>query len=118
MGVRTEADLITQILVNLDVVPEGQAAEQDDIARVQSNLQSIIDELAALELLYVPDLQNIPSEWFMSLADVCAYELRKVFGVTGEFAAELKLANDQAVGKIQTMTRGRPTYEPQRTLSF
>ena len=118
MGERTESDLITKILEKLGVVPEGQAANQEDIARVEGNLQSVIDELAAREILFVPDINSIPNEWFLSLAKICAYELRNEFGITGEFEATLRNGNDEAIGNIKVMTRGRPTYEPLKTLSY
>lgn len=118
MGTRTQSDLTTQILVDLTVVPEGMAAEIDDIARVTASLQSLFDELAGREIVYIPDPQNIPDAWFLSVSAICAYELRKTFGVTGDAANQLKIANDEAIGKLKTMTRGKPTYEPLRTVTF
>ena len=118
MGTRTQADLTQKILENLQVVPEGQAPEVEDTARINRNLPTLINELAAREIVYVPDITNIPDQWFLSLGKICAYELRNEFGVTGEFEASLKLNNDEAIGNLKVMLRGRPTYEPLRTLSF
>ena len=118
MTTRTSADLATQILVELAVVPEGMAAEVDDLARVTGNLPSLFEELAGREIVYVADPDNIPGAWFTPLATICAYELRTVFGVTGEAAAELKLKNDQKILDLKVITRGRPTYETLRTVSF
>lgn len=118
MATRTQADLITQILIELSVVPEGVAPAVEDTARVQNNLPSLFEEIAGREIVYVADPQNIPSAWFMPLAVVCAYELRRIFGITGQAAADLKLGNDEAIGNLKMMTRGRPTYEPLRTVTF
>lgn len=118
MGTRTESDLITKILEKLAVVPEGQAPEVEDTARVEANLPSLMNELAGREIVYVPDLTAIPDEWFLSLAKICAYELRNEFGVTGEAAMELSKANDEGILNLKVMTRGKPTYEPLRTTSF
>jgi len=115
---RTQADLIAKILEKLNVVPEGQAPEVEDSARVARNLPSLIEELAAREIVYVPDLENIPDPWFLSLASISAYELRNEFGVTGEFEATLQRGNVEAILKLKEMTRGRPTFEPLKTLSF
>ena len=118
MTTRTQNDLVIKILEKLKIVPEGQAPETDDIARVESNLQSVINELAAREIVYVPDLTAIPDQWFMSLAKICAYEMRDEFGLMGETLAEVKMANEEAIQNLRVMVRGRPTYEPLRTVSF
>lgn len=117
-GVRSRADLVAKILEKLGVVPEGQPPEIEDTTRVDRNLPSLMSELAAREIIYVPDLANIPDAWFLSLAKVAAYELRNEFGITGDFEGTLRNQNDEAIGNIKTMLRGKPTYEPLKTLSF
>ena len=118
MATRTQADLVIKILEKLMIVPEGQAPETDDIARVEANLPSVIEELAAREIVYVPDLANIPDAWFLSLAKICAYELRDEFGLAGESLATVSAANTEGILNLKVMTRGKPTYEPLRTVSF
>ena len=118
MAFRTENDLITKILEKLQIVPEGQAPEADDTARVEANLPSLLNELAAREIVYVPDINSIPDEWFLSLAKICAYELRDEFGLTGDAARECEKANIEGILNLKVMTRGKPTYETLRTLSF
>lgn len=118
MATRTQSDLVTKILEKLGVTPEGQAPEADDTARVALNLPSVIDELAAREIVVVSDLTQIPDHLFMSLAKICAYEMRDEFGVTGEMLAAMKIANQEGIDNIKTMTRGRPTYEQLKTLSY
>lgn len=115
---RTQADLVTQILIELAVVPEGMTPEADDFARVEDNVPSLIEQLAATETIYVPDTGNIPNAWFLPLATVMAYELRNMFGATGDAAATLETANANAIVKLKVMSRGRPTYEPLKTVSF
>jgi hypothetical protein len=118
MATRTSADLVTKILEKLFVVPEGQAPEVEDTARVELNLPSVLAELAAREIVYVTDPQNIPDAWFLSVAKICAYEMRDEFGLTGEALAACKLASDEGISNLKTMLRGRPTYETLKTLSF
>lgn len=118
MASRSSADLIVKILEKLGIVPEGQQPEIEDIARVKLNLPSLIAELGAREIVFVANLDKIPDEWFLSLAKICAYELRNEFGVTGDFELTLRAANDEGIGNIKVITRGRPTYEPLKTLSF
>lgn len=118
MSTRTESDLVTEILEKLMVVPEGQAPEADDFARVQLDLPSVLESLAGREIVYVPDINNIPGAWFMDLAKVCAYEMRDKFGVAGEALVTVTNANNEGILNLKVMTRGRPTYEPLRTVSF
>lgn len=115
---RTRADLVIKILEKLGIVPEGQAPEVEDTARVDRNLPALQAQFAAEEIIYLPNLEAIPEQWFMALSQVCAYELRNEFGVTGEFEVTLKNGYDDGVRKIKVMTRGRPTYEPQRATYF
>jgi hypothetical protein len=118
MAVRTQADLIQQILENLQIVPQGQAPEQDDVDRVEKNLPSLLSELAGREILYVPDIENIDDTIFLSLAKIAAYELRRTFGTTGELEATLRGMNQEGIDNIRVIRRGRPTYEPVKTLSY
>lgn len=118
MATRTQADLVTKILEKLFVVPEGQAPEVEDTARVELNLQSVLDSLRGREIVFVPDPNNIPSEWFMDLAKVCAYELKDEFGLSGEMLAKCEKANAEGIRNLKIMTRGRPTFEPVKTLSY
>lgn len=114
----TQADLISKILEKLGVVPDGTPANSEDSARVEGNLQAVIDSLAAREIVYVPDIASIPSEWFLDLAKVCAYELRDEFGISGEQLQVVSTANAEGIMNLKVMTRGRPTYEPLKTVSF
>lgn len=118
MSFRTQADLVQKILEKLAIVPEGVSANVEDTARVSANLPSLIEELAARQIVYVPDLSNIPGAWFLSLAKVCAYELRDEFGVAGDALASLAAANSEGIGNLKAMTYGRPTFEPMRTVTF
>lgn len=119
MSTRTRADLVVKILEKLGVVPEGQPPETEDTARIDRNLPALFDELAGREIVYVADIENIPSVMFLSLAKVAAYELRNEFGIMADAAAvALKAENDEAIGNLKVILRGRPTYEPLRTLSY
>lgn len=118
MSTRSRADLVTKILEKLGVVPEGQTPEVEDTARVDRNLPSLLVQLMAEEIIYVPDIENIPEQWFLSLGKIGAWEMRNEFGVTGEFEMTLKNGYDEAVRALKVMSRGRPTFEPLRTYSF
>lgn len=114
MTTRTRSELVTKILEKLGVLPEGQTPVVEDSQRVDRNLPSLIAELAGREIVYVTDLEQIPEAWFLSLADVAAWELRNEFGIIGEALVALKDANDTGIMKLKAMLRGKPTYEPLR----
>lgn len=126
---RTSDDLITKVLSKLGVLSTGQAIDPEDYSRVQDSLDSIVRKLAALEIVYVPDVENIPGAWFLDLASIVAGETCTDFGVTDSDYVKLVNSGLGGVGgteigagmaalSLKAMNRGRPTYEPLRTESF
>ena len=118
---RSSADLVTAALGELGVLAPGQSQDVEDTSLVTNNLDSIYRELAALEICYVPDPNNIPGEWFMSLAKIVAGECAQLFGVGTDDYQKLKsegLGNPPGTGSsamaLKAMRRGKPTYEPLR----
>jgi hypothetical protein len=114
-SIRTRADLILKTLEKLGVVATGQQPEIEDTARVDANVDSLVAELSAREIVDIPDINEIPLEYLLSVASICAYEMRDEFGVMGETLIDLTKKNDEAIIKLGIMTRKKPTYEPQRT---
>lgn len=122
---RSEADLITETLANLGVLAPGQSIDVEDYNYVAEKLDSLFRTLAFLDICYVPDQNNIPGEWFSSLADIMAGECATKFGGTQEEYAKLK---QQGLGippgsgagamALKQITRGRPTYERLRVEYF
>ena len=122
---RTSADLITESLANLGVLAPGQAQDPDDTAYVSEKLDSILRMLADLEIVYIPDANNIPGQWFSPLADIVASECAMKFGSSPDDFAKLTkkglgepLGTGAAAMALKAMTRGRPTYEPLRVDYF
>lgn len=111
---RTRSELILKTLEKLGVVATGQPPEQEDTARVNANVDSLVAELAAREIVDIPNIEEIPQEYFLSIASICAYELRDEFGVIGETLADLTRKNDEAIIKLGVMVRKKPSYEPLR----
>ena len=109
---RTRNDLILKILEKLGVAENGQSPEIEDTARVDANLDSVVAELGPRDIIEIGDLGEIPPEYFLSLASICAYELRDEFGVTGEALVDLEKKNTESILKLQTMMRNRPTGAP------
>jgi len=118
VGFRTEADLLQEVLENLGVLATGQTAETEDLARVSEKLPSIISLLGASEIVYIPDLANIPDQYFIPLANCVAFHCKSKFGLTGEAAQEVDQNYQLALAQFRVMNRGRPTGEILRSTPF
>ena len=126
---RTSSDLVTEALANLGVLEAGQPIDPEDFSYVDEKLDSIFRKLAALEICYVPDAENIPGEWFSDLADIVAGECATKFGANPDHytmlimrglggAGGVPIAAGAAAQSLKIMTRGRPTGEAQRNFYF
>ena len=126
---RTSADLITETLANLGVLAAGQPIDPEDYNYVNEKLDSILRKIAGLEIVYVPDANNIPGAWCADLADIVAGECAMKFGKTGADlgdcvnrglggAAGVEVGAGTAAKSLKVMTRGKPTYEVQRADYF
>jgi hypothetical protein len=122
---RNQADLITATLARLGVLAPGQAQDPEDTAYVTAEIDSIFRMLNDLEICSLPDPNNIPGQWFVSLADILAGECATKFGSSPDDYAKLK---KQGLGEpagsgagamaLKAMTRGRPTFETLRVHYF
>jgi hypothetical protein len=126
---RTQDDLILEALANLGVRAAGQAVDPEDFSYVSEKIDSVLRKLAALEIVYVPDANNIPGAYFSDLADIVAGEVATKFGSNPDFfvtlvnrglggAGSVPVGAGSAAQSLKIMTRGRPTYEPLRTESY
>lgn len=130
---RTQNDLINQALSNLGVLSAGQPTDPEDFSYVQTSLDGIVRKLQALEIVNIPDINNIPGVYFQDFADIVAGECATKFGATAEDVAKLVNkglggavgpAGPIAVGagsaamSLKQITRGRPTGERLRVEYF
>ena len=124
---RTSSDLVLRVLGKVGVLSVGQDVAPEDAAKVKDNLDSIFRMLGALEIAYVPDPDNVPSEWFESLAAIVAGELASDFAADAVMLKGLGLGGPPSQSPygagagamaLKIMTRGRPTGEPQRSEYF
>ena len=121
----TADDLVLEALANLGVLAAGQTVSPEDYNYVNDRIDAIFRKLAALEICYVPDFENIPGEFFIDLASIIASECATKFGASSEYVGTLIAAglgsppgSGTAAISLKIMLRGRPTGEPQRTYSF
>lgn len=121
---RTTQDLITEVLANLGVLAAGQPIDPEDYNYVSEKLDSIFRKIAALEIVYVADANNIPGAWFSDLADIVAGECATKFGATPDDFIKLTnkglggvngvdVGQGAAAKSLRAIQRGRPTGEVQ-----
>ena len=130
---RTSADLINEALANLGVLSAGQPTDPEDYNYVQEKLDAIVRKIAGLEIIYVPDINNIPGAWFSDLADIVAGECASKFGVSGPALADLvnkglggatgvagpvRIGGGAAAMSLKQIMRGRYTGEVLRVDYF
>lgn len=120
---RTSSDLITEALANLGVLSAGQPPDVEDVNYIEEKLDSIFRKLAGLELVSIPDPNNIPGVFFSDLADIVAGECANKFGATPDDYTKLvnkglggvngvDIGFGAAAKSLRAITRGRPTGQP------
>lgn len=117
---RTSQDLVTEALANLGVLSAGNPVEPEDFNYVSEKLDAIVRKLAALEIVYIADVDNIPGAFFSDLADIVAGECATKFGATPDDYVKLVKqglgappGSGNAAISLKQMQRGRPTGEVQ-----
>lgn len=85
-------------------------------AIVSRNLDAILADLAAREIVYLVDTSDIPQEWYQHLAAIVADRCKsKGFELDGAVIQSVAAAGAQAMIDLRELTRGRPSYLPLRT---
>lgn len=114
----TRAQLVNETLDLLGASAIGQSADPESYAKVDGKVNATLASLAARELVYVPDPDDIPDEIFNQLAAIVAEECKTKFGLSPEEVVKLETDRAQAEAEIREMVRGKPTFEPQRARYF
>jgi hypothetical protein len=119
---RTSIDLVTEVLANLNVLSAGQPVDVEDFNYVNELLDAIFRKLAALEIVYVADANNIPGAWFKDLSDIIAGECASKFSSAPDNATILVQkglgvppGSGAAAQSLKQMLRLRPTFETLQT---
>jgi hypothetical protein len=110
---KTRDELIARALVKLHVIGSGQSPDAEEAASVDEAIDGILGDLAAREVVEVPDDDAIPSEWFEDIAEIVAQTCAQDFGKAKDRDA-IALAERSLVKKG---TPG-PTYQRQTTEYF
>jgi hypothetical protein len=122
---RTQTDLVLEALAKLGVLASGQNPDVEDVQYVTEMLDGLFRMLAGLDIVYIPDPNNIPGAYFLPLADIVAGECSSKFGSNpDDFARNTQLGlgvppgSGAAAMKLKQISRGRPTFEPLRVCYF
>lgn len=106
---KTRRELVLRALDVLGVSAVGQAPAAEDYSAVDAQVDAVISGLAALDIVYVGNTDDIPVEWFNPLANILAFALCVDFGVGDTEKTALATLDAQAKSDLRFMNRGRPT---------
>lgn len=83
---------------------------------IDRNIDAILSELAAREIVYLMDLTDIPQEWFTHVAWIVADRCKsKGFDLDPVILQNAASEGMNAISTLREMTRGRPSYNTLRT---
>jgi len=78
---KTRNDLAQRALQRLGVVGAGQAASAEDMAIALAQIDPLYAELVSRDVMAGVDMDAIPDEYYLPLADRLAAELGPDFGI-------------------------------------
>ena len=108
---RTRAELVLKALDVLGVTAVGQTIDADTAKIIDDDLNTVLETLAARELVYIPNPDSIPDEVFIQTAILVADSNKQNFGLQQDELDKLSAQVLQAESQIREIVRGRPTYE-------
>jgi hypothetical protein len=122
--------LINEVLSRLGVLSQGQTTDPEDFSYVQTMVEPTLAMLNSLEIVPVADENNIPIEWYESLANILAQSCAPKFNVSledhvslialgmGGPPSQVPYMAGAAVLALKQQQRLRATYEMARSIYF
>lgn len=110
---KTRADLVNQALANLGILAAGQTADTEDYDAVDGHVDQMFASLEARDVATIDNEDEIPAEWFQSLATLLADDAAAEFGAPSNPAIVMMAENT-----LREINRGKPTYQPLRADYF
>lgn len=114
----TRADLTQRVLETLGVLENGQTIDNDDAELVRTRYLAKLSELAALDIIVIPDADDIEDALLDALAAVVSVSCGKAFGVSGQSLSDLLSLAAQAEQKLRRMNRARRQHMPTPSVYF
>lgn len=106
---KTRRELVLRALDVLGVSAVGQAPAAEDYSAVDAQVDPVLAMLAATEIVYVAEADDLPFEWFEPLANILADAMAVDFGLGDAEKATLGTNAAAARASLKLMTRGKPT---------
>jgi hypothetical protein len=103
--VKTRAELIQAALEEIGVLAAGQSPSAEDSDKLERAIDPLLEELAAREIVYVANSNEIPAAVFGPLARRLGAEVAGAFSVTSGPSIE------DEEWRLMRITAARPTYE-------
>jgi hypothetical protein len=113
MTTKTLTDLKTEALGILVGLDPASSPEVEDLETIGQYVDPLLAQLAADEIVYVADSDEIPVEYFLPLARLLANVAGPRFGSPMNAAA--KIEDERA---LRRLTAGKPTYETLRATYY
>jgi hypothetical protein len=106
---KTLTDLKTEALGILTGLDPSQDPATEDLEAIGQYVDPLVAQLAADEIVYITEVEEIPNEYFLPIARLLANVAGPRFGSPmNEDARKI----DEAA--LRRLTAGKPTYEPLR----
>jgi hypothetical protein len=97
-----KADLTREVLGELFSLASGQTPNADDTTWVEQRIDATLATLAALNIFYIPDAEDVPDAAFNPLvtylAEVCAPKFGRARDIQAQAIAEGQLRTLQRIG--------------------
>jgi hypothetical protein len=110
---KTRDDLKERAAKNLAIIEPGEALSTEDAETFDSLIDPLVAQLAADEIVYIADTEEIELEYFLPLASLLANMAGPDFGTAINDAA--KLRDEQT---LRRMASSRGTAEVLKTVYY
>lgn len=109
MATKTKAELVRRVLDKLQKTQTGQNPAAEDVDQVATNLSTALATIAADEVVYISDPDQIEEAFFEPVAVCVAGQLARDFGTAVD---PVDLADAEAT--LRRIQRLRPMYVEQQ----
>jgi len=120
--VRTRADLVNRSAKFLGKLVAGQALSTEDYASIDEEIPSIVENLNARGVTYIPDVEEIEEAMFLPLARIIAATIATDFSVPLSslvgFVGPTLATTEPRKSELELRTLGRTAASPDDVIPF
>ena len=113
MTTKTRAQLVNEAADCLEIVPTGNSLAAEDGAKIDEKVDSLLERLAADEVVDIADANEIPACYFDALGELLANNCATKFGK--KYSEEVKTVFER---QLRRTVAPRATLEVLRTEYF